>query len=90
MRRGRWRRPRFARSADFPHHVAHFALRYALVSAEARLDRLYDDAAAFVEAGMPWEVYWHTPRVKLDRYAEACQRRSERQRREAERSARRK
>jgi hypothetical protein len=61
----------------------------AATSAEERLERLYDDAAGFVEAGMPWEVYWSSTRLTRDRFADALHRRAERQRQEAERGRRR-
>ncbi len=40
------------------------------------------------DGGLSWDEYWHTPRPRLTRYAEACNRRAEKQQREAEREAR--
>lgn len=60
-----------------------------MLSAEIRLEQLYDDAAAFVEAGMPWEVFWASHELTRARYAGALHRRVERQRQEAERNRRR-
>lgn len=59
------------------------------VPPEARLDALYDRAASFIgDGGMTWAEFWATPTERLDRYADACNRRVERQRQEAEQKQR--
>lgn len=57
---------------------------------EARVMRLYRDAAAYInDAGMTWTEYWNLPTSRLARYARACDERNERIRSEQERAARR-
>lgn len=67
------------------------ALAFARTPLEARLDRLYDDAAAYVGevGGMSWTEFWDTPVNRLGRYARALERKYERERRQAEQDRRR-
>lgn len=56
---------------------------------ERRLNALYDRAASFIQdAGMSWTEFWSITTDRLDRYADACNRRAERLRAEAERERR--